>query len=45
MDTKRLAIGAVDGGIAMFVVGYLFWNILFDYYAALLDAAGIAREP
>ena len=45
MDTKRLAIGAVVGGIAMFVVGYLFWNILFDYYAALLDAAGIAREP
>ena len=45
MDTKRLAIGTVVGGIAMFVVGYLFWNILFDYYAALLAAAGIAREP
>ncbi len=45
MDTKRVAIGTVVGGITMFLVGYLIWDILFDYYAALLDAAGIAREP
>ncbi len=45
MDTKRVAIGTVVGGITMFLVGYLIWDILFDYCAALLDAAGIAREP
>ena len=45
MGTKRLAIGTVVGGIAMFAVGYLIWDITFDYYAALLAAAGIAREP
>ncbi len=45
MDTKRLAIGTVVGGIAMFAVGYLIWDIAFDYYAAAVDAAGIAREP
>ena len=45
MDTKRVAIGTVVGGITMLLVGYLIWDILFDYYAALLDAAGIAREP
>ncbi len=44
MDTKRLAIGTVVGGIAMFVVGYLFWNILLDYWNGAFDAAGVARE-
>ncbi len=29
----------------MFLVGYLIWDILFDYYAAAVDAAGIARAP
>ena len=29
----------------MFAVGYLIWDIAFDYYAAAVDAAGIAREP
>ena len=45
MDAKRLAIGTVVGGIAMFAVGYLIWDITFDYYTAAVDAAGIAREP
>ena len=45
MDTKRLAIGTVVGGIAMFVVGYLIWNILLDYWNGAFDAAGVAREP
>ena len=45
MDAKRLAIGTVVGGIAMFGAGYLIWNILFDYYVAAIEAAGIAREP
>jgi hypothetical protein len=44
MDTKRLAIGTVVGGIAMFVVGYLIWNILLDYWNGAFDAAGVARE-
>ena len=45
MDTKRVAIGTVVTGITMFLVGYLIWDILFDYYAAAVDAAGIARAP
>ena len=44
MDTKRLAIGTVVGGIAMFVIGYLIWNILLDYWNGAFDAAGVARE-
>ena len=44
MDTKRLAIGTVVGGIAMFAVGYLIWNIALDYWVAGFDAAGVARE-
>ena len=45
MDTKRFAIGTVVGGATMFAVGYLIWDIVFDYYAVALGAAGIAREP
>ena len=45
MDAKRVAIGTVVSGITMFLVGYLIWDILFDYYAAAVDAAGIARAP
>jgi hypothetical protein len=44
MDAKRLAIGTVVGGIAMFVVGYLIWDILLDYWNGAFDAAGVARE-
>ena len=45
MDTKRLAIGTVVGGIAMFGATYLIWNIAFDYYVVAIEAAGVAREP
>ena len=45
MDAKRFAIGTVVGGIAMFVVGYLIWDILLDYWNGAFDAAGVAREP
>ena len=45
MDTKRLAIGTVVGGIAMFGATYLIWNIAFDYYVVAIEAAGGAREP
>ncbi len=44
MDAKRLAIGTVVGGTAMFVFGYLIWNILLDYWNGAFDAAGVARE-
>ena len=45
MDAKRLAIGTVVGGIAMFGATYLIWNIAFDYYVVAIEAAGVAREP
>ncbi|MEO2196168.1 MAG: hypothetical protein ABGY72_08755 [bacterium] len=45
MDTKRLAIGTVVGGIVMFGATYLIWNIAFDYYVVAIEAAGVAREP
>ena len=44
MDTKRLAIGTVVGGITMFLVAYLIWDILLDYWNGAFDAAGVARE-
>ena len=43
MDAKRVAIGTVVGGVTMFLVGSLIWNI--GYWNAALDAAGVAREP
>ena len=43
MDPKRVAIGTVGGGVTMFLVGSLIWNI--GYWNAALDAAGVAREP
>ncbi len=48
MDTKRLAIGTVVGGIAMFAVAQLIWNPSFglsDYYYDAIGAAGVARDP
>ena len=44
MDTKSLAIGTVVGGITMFAVGYLIWNVALDYWSAAFVAAGVARE-
>ena len=44
MDTKRLAIGTVVGGIAMYAVSYLIWNIALDYWVGGFAAAGVARE-
>ena len=45
MDMKRLAIGTVVGAITLQLVGYLIWNIVFDFYFAAVDASGVAREP
>ena len=44
MDLKRLVIGTVVGGITMSVVGYLIWNVVFDYWGAGFVAAGGSRE-
>ena len=44
MDTKRLAIGTVVGGITMYAVSYLIWNIALDYWVGGFAAAGVARE-
>ena len=44
MDMKRLVIGTVVGGITMSAVGYLIWNVAFDYWGAGFVAAGVARE-
>ncbi len=47
MDIKRLVIGTVAGGIALFILGYVIWNMLFtDFFAANAgSAAGVAKEP
>ena len=44
MDAKRIAIGTVVGGLAMFAVGYLIWNIVLDYWVGAFVAAGVARD-
>ena len=44
MDAKRVAIGTVVGGVTMFLVGYLIWNIVLDYWNAAFVEAGVARE-
>ena len=44
MCTKRLAIATLVGGIVMYAVGYLIWDILLDYWNGAFDAAGVARE-
>ncbi len=44
MDAKRFAIGTVVGGVTMFLVGYLIWNIVLDYWNAAFVEAGVARE-
>ena len=46
MDTKRLVIGTLVGGITMYLVGYLIWGVAFaDFFAANTGSAtGVARE-
>lgn len=45
MNVKRLAIGAVVGGIVLYVVGYIFFDLLFlDYYEANAGAAGVGMR-
>lgn len=47
MDTKRLAIGTLIGGITLHVVGYLIYVVLFsEFFAANAGSAtGVTREP
>ena len=46
MDTRRLVIGTVVGGIALFVLGYLIFDLAFaSFYAANVGSAtGVGRE-
>ena len=46
MKTKRFVIGTLSGGITMYVVGYLIWNLLFaDFFAANVGSAtGVDRD-
>ena len=47
MDAKRLVIGTVAGGVVMYFVGYLIFDLAFgDFYAAHAGSAtGVPREP
>jgi len=47
VDIKRLVIGTVAGGIALFILGYVIWNMLFtDFFAANAGSAtGVAKDP
>ena len=46
MDIKKIGIGAVVGGIVLYVMGYVFWEMLFaDFFAANSGSAtGVDRE-
>ncbi len=46
MDTKRLIIGTIVGGIALYVLGYVIWEMVFaDFFAANVGSAtGVARD-
>lgn len=46
MDAKRLVIGTVVGGVTMYVVGYLIFEVAFGaFYAANMGSAtGVSRD-
>ena len=46
MDIKRLVIGTVAGGIALFILGYVIWNMLFvEFFAANAGSAtGVVKD-
>ena len=45
MNTKRLLIGTIGGGITLFVVGYLMFSVALDgfYRANIGSATGVSR--
>ena len=47
MDAKRFVLGTVVGGLVLFGLGYLIWEVLFGgFFAANAGpATGVAREP
>jgi len=47
MNTKRIVIGTLAGGITMWLVGWLIWDLIFaDFFAANVGSAtGVHREP
>lgn len=47
MDTKRLVTGTLVGGIIVYALGYLIFDLAFaDFYAANVGSAtGVARDP
>ena len=47
MDTKQLMIGTLVGGITMYLVGYLIWDLAFaGFFAANAGSAtGVDRDP
>ena len=46
MDAKRLVMGTVVGGITIYVVGYLIFDVVFGaFYAANMGSAtGVSRD-
>ena len=47
MDIKRLIIGTVVGGITLYILGYVIWDMLFaEFYAANAGSAtGVVKDP
>ncbi len=47
VDIKRLIIGSVVGGIVLYVIGYIFWDMLFgQFFAANAGSAtGVVKDP
>jgi hypothetical protein len=46
VDTKRFVTGTLVGGLTLYAVGYVIWNMLFaDFFAANAGTAtGVPRE-
>ena len=44
MDTKRLLIGTLVGGITMYLVGYLIWDLAFADFWVANSAQGVSRD-
>ena len=46
MDIKKITIGAVVGAVVLYIMGFVFWQMLFaDFFAANSGSAtGVDRE-
>ena len=47
MDLKRFLTGTVVGGVVLFVLGWLFWTVLFAgfFEGQMGSATGVLKEP